>query len=84
MLVLRGRNTARPVGAMAKRLASGPRAGMHGTYSMKAGDMEAAYDVLGVGGGRTGLSAALSLARYDRRVMLFDAGRAFVTRRRSS
>lgn len=36
--------------------------------------MNAEYEVLIVGGGPAGLSAALYLARYDRRVVLFDAG----------
>lgn len=33
-----------------------------------------AFEVMVIGGGPAGLSAALYLARYDRRVVLFDAG----------
>jgi thioredoxin reductase (NADPH) len=36
--------------------------------------MAQAYEVLVLGGGPAGLSTTLSLARYDRRVALFDAG----------
>jgi thioredoxin reductase len=32
------------------------------------------FEILVIGGGPAGLSAALYLARYDRRVVLFDAG----------